>query len=117
MVISEAPKTTTHPAKTANPKSGTVPTWAHLPIDGGASGMGILPMSEGLTQTHGQDARVTADIQAPPLIGRCALPTFAFFAAVLACPDRRYLPERYDAADRATLLEEYGRLKLRAGRR
>jgi len=35
----------------------------HLPIDGGASGMGILPMSEGLTQTHGQDARATAGIQ------------------------------------------------------
>jgi AAA+ superfamily predicted ATPase len=38
-------------------------------------------------------------------------------AAVLACSDRRYLPERYSAADRATLLEEYARLKLRAGRR
>ena len=38
-------------------------------------------------------------------------------AAVLACSDRRYLPERYSTADRATLLEEYARLKLRAGRR
>jgi signal transduction histidine kinase len=28
--------------------------------DGGASGMGILPMSEGLAQTHGRDARATA---------------------------------------------------------
>jgi len=28
MVISDAPKTATHPAKTANPKSGTVPTFA-----------------------------------------------------------------------------------------
>ncbi|HWI59108.1 MAG TPA: AAA family ATPase [Bacillota bacterium] len=38
-------------------------------------------------------------------------------AAVLACSDRRYLPERYRAADRAQLLEEFARLKLRAGRR
>jgi len=36
---------------------------------------------------------------------------------VLACSDRRYLSERYRAADRAALLEEYARLKLRAGRR
>jgi hypothetical protein len=34
--------------------------------------MGILPMSEGLTQTHGQDARATAGIQMLPSIGRCA---------------------------------------------
>jgi hypothetical protein len=26
---------------------------AHLLIDGGSSGIGILPMSDGLTQTHG----------------------------------------------------------------
>jgi hypothetical protein len=45
---------------------------AQLPIDGGASGMGILPMSEGWTQTHGQDARATAGIHLPSLIGRCA---------------------------------------------
>ena len=38
-------------------------------------------------------------------------------AAVPACSDRRYLPERYGSADRATLLEEYARLKLRADRR
>jgi AAA+ superfamily predicted ATPase len=38
-------------------------------------------------------------------------------AAVLACSDRRYLPERYRAADRAQLLETFSRLKLRAGRR
>ncbi|MFA5265601.1 MAG: hypothetical protein WC378_17415, partial [Opitutaceae bacterium] len=38
-------------------------------------------------------------------------------AAVLACSDRRYLPERYSKSDRAGLLEEYERLKLRAGRR
>lgn len=38
-------------------------------------------------------------------------------AAVLACSDRRYLPERYKDADRAKLLEEFARLKLRAGRR
>ncbi len=37
-------------------------------------------------------------------------------AAVLACSDRRYLPERYRNADRAALLEEFSRLKLRAGR-
>jgi hypothetical protein len=53
-------------APTATPAPG-----AHLPIDGGASGMGILPMSEGLTQTHGQDARATAGIQMLPSIGRC----------------------------------------------
>jgi AAA+ superfamily predicted ATPase len=38
-------------------------------------------------------------------------------AAVLACSDRRYLPEHYRTADRAQLLEEFARLKLRAGRR
>jgi AAA+ superfamily predicted ATPase len=37
-------------------------------------------------------------------------------AAVLACSDRRYLPERYSSADRALLLEEFARLKMRAGR-
>ena len=41
------------------------------PIDGGAGGMGLLPMSDGLTPTHGQDARATADTQTPPTIGRC----------------------------------------------
>ena len=38
-------------------------------------------------------------------------------AAVLACSDRRYLPERYRDADRATLMEQFAGLKLRAGRR
>jgi hypothetical protein len=37
-------------------------------------------------------------------------------AAVLACSDRRYLPERYAKADRALLLEEFSRHKMRAGR-
>src|SRR5437588_9421625 len=37
-------------------------------------------------------------------------------AAVLACSDRRYLPERYRSADRAELLEGFARLKLKAGR-
>ena len=36
-------------------------------------------------------------------------------AAVLACSDRRYLPERYRTADRASLLDQFNR--LRAGRR
>lgn len=38
-------------------------------------------------------------------------------AAVLACSDRRYLPEHYLKADRAVCLEDVARLKLRAGRR
>jgi SpoVK/Ycf46/Vps4 family AAA+-type ATPase len=38
-------------------------------------------------------------------------------AAVLACSDRRYLPERYSTADRAAFLDEFARLKLRAGAR
>jgi hypothetical protein len=38
-------------------------------------------------------------------------------AAVLACSDRRYLPERYRTVDRAELMEQFARLKLRAGRR
>jgi len=38
-------------------------------------------------------------------------------AAVLACSDRRYLPARYQEADRAKLLEEFSRVKMRAGRR
>jgi hypothetical protein len=37
-------------------------------------------------------------------------------AAVLACSDRRYLPERYRDADRAALLEQFTRLKMRPGR-
>ena len=38
-------------------------------------------------------------------------------AAVLACSYRRYLPERYRSADRGQMLEDFARLKLRAGRR
>ena len=35
--------------------------------------MGILPMSEGLPQTHGQDARAPSGITMLPSIGRYAL--------------------------------------------
>jgi AAA+ superfamily predicted ATPase len=38
-------------------------------------------------------------------------------AAVLACSDRRYLPQKYATADRALLLEDFAKAKLRAGRR
>jgi SpoVK/Ycf46/Vps4 family AAA+-type ATPase len=38
-------------------------------------------------------------------------------AAVLACSDKRYLPAKYLNADRALQLEEFARLRLRAGRR
>ena len=38
-------------------------------------------------------------------------------AAVLACSDKRYLPEHYLNGDRAQFLEDFARLKLRAGRR
>lgn len=38
-------------------------------------------------------------------------------AAVLASSDRNYLPERYQKSDRAELMNEFSRLKLRAGRR
>ena len=38
-------------------------------------------------------------------------------AGVLACSDRRYLPERYRDADRAALMDSFASLKLRAGRR
>jgi SpoVK/Ycf46/Vps4 family AAA+-type ATPase len=37
-------------------------------------------------------------------------------AAVLACSDRRYLPERYLSNDRGELLEQFQHLKLRIGR-
>ena len=37
-------------------------------------------------------------------------------AAVLACSDKRYLPQSYRDADRGSLLEEFARLKLRLGR-
>jgi SpoVK/Ycf46/Vps4 family AAA+-type ATPase len=37
-------------------------------------------------------------------------------AAVLACSDRRYLPDCFRNADRGALLEEFARLKLRIGR-
>jgi SpoVK/Ycf46/Vps4 family AAA+-type ATPase len=33
-------------------------------------------------------------------------------AAVLACSDRRYLPERYRQSDRAALMEQFARLKV-----
>jgi SpoVK/Ycf46/Vps4 family AAA+-type ATPase len=38
-------------------------------------------------------------------------------AAVLACSDRRYLPARYRDLDRGAMVDEFARLKLRAGRR
>jgi len=38
-------------------------------------------------------------------------------AAVLACSDRRYLPDRYRDADRSALLDQFEALKLRLGRR
>lgn len=38
-------------------------------------------------------------------------------AAVLACSDSRYLPERYKSADRTALLEQFALCKLRTGRR
>ena len=38
-------------------------------------------------------------------------------AAVLACSDRRYLPDHYRDGDRALFLEQFAHLKLRAGRR
>ncbi len=38
-------------------------------------------------------------------------------AAVLACSDRRYLPERYRASDRRDLLEAFTHAKVSAGRR
>jgi hypothetical protein len=34
-------------------------------------------------------------------------------AAVLACSDKRYLPERYVAADRSQMLQAFGLLKQR----
>jgi len=37
-------------------------------------------------------------------------------AAVLACSDKRYLPEHYLKADRGKCLEDFARLKLRAGK-
>jgi hypothetical protein len=37
-------------------------------------------------------------------------------AAVLACSDKRYLPERYAAADRSAMLVVFGQLKQRLGR-
>jgi len=38
-------------------------------------------------------------------------------AAVLACSDRRYLPEKYCNTERTLMTEEFSRLKLRLGRR
>src|SRR6266568_527463 len=37
-------------------------------------------------------------------------------AAVLSCSDRRFLPEHYKNADRALLLEDFSRFKMRTGR-
>jgi SpoVK/Ycf46/Vps4 family AAA+-type ATPase len=38
-------------------------------------------------------------------------------AAVLSCSDRRYLPDRYRQADRASLMEQFTQLKIRVGHR
>jgi SpoVK/Ycf46/Vps4 family AAA+-type ATPase len=38
-------------------------------------------------------------------------------AAVLACSDKRYLPEKFSQVDRGAMLEEFARLKMRVGRR
>jgi len=38
-------------------------------------------------------------------------------AAVLACSDRRYLPERFQNADRAVLMADFARFKAKLGRR
>jgi len=38
-------------------------------------------------------------------------------AAVLACSDRRYLPEHYQKIDRAALVDAFAQLQLRTGRR
>jgi NAD(P)H-hydrate epimerase len=35
----------------------------HLPVDGGKSGMGVPPMSAGLTKNQSQDSRATPDVQ------------------------------------------------------
>ncbi len=45
-----------------------------------------------------------------------ALLSLQELAAVLACSDRRYLPERWREADRAALREEFERMKRRLGR-
>ena len=37
-------------------------------------------------------------------------------AAVLACSDKRYLPEHYLKADRAQVLDDFSRLRMRTGR-
>jgi ADP-heptose:LPS heptosyltransferase/lauroyl/myristoyl acyltransferase len=41
----------------------------HLPIGSDSSGVGTSPIFDGVTQTHGQDARATPDIHAAPVIG------------------------------------------------
>ena len=38
-------------------------------------------------------------------------------AAVLACSDSRYLPDRYRSADRGVLLEQFALCRSRTGRR
>jgi SpoVK/Ycf46/Vps4 family AAA+-type ATPase len=38
-------------------------------------------------------------------------------AAVLACSDRRYLPEQFQKADRAEMAQKFAQFQLRAGRR
>jgi SpoVK/Ycf46/Vps4 family AAA+-type ATPase len=43
--------------------------------------------------------------------------TLQELAAVLACSDSRYLPERYRSTERATLVEQFNLCRLRAGKR
>ena len=76
---------------------------------GGASGMGILPVSDRLTQTHGQDARATKAIQIPhesrssvltiPALGRLELPVTFTPTAV------GYFRDFFEAS----FLDEHGR--------
>jgi hypothetical protein len=69
-----------------------------------------MPADRRMTQAEtGLDAFI--DLPDPALLELQKL------AAVQACSDRRYLPERYRDADRATLIEQFTQYKLRAGRR
>jgi hypothetical protein len=94
------------------------PSRADLSIDGGKSGMGIPSMSDGSAQTHGQDARATADIQTSPKATEdSGRPAFQSSELTIPAMGRLDLPVTFSPATRgyfrdffeASFLDDRGR--------
>ena len=95
-------------------------TLGHLPLTG-SDAEAILVRAKEQAVLHKRDDAVSLD-DLREAVGSFidpldpALLRLQELAAVLACSDRRYLPERYREADRSVLQEEFTRLKFRFGR-